>query len=162
MIENRLHTSGIQTFEQLAGLSPSELMKRVGKMTGVNIDRIKDQDWVGQARALAGQHTQLSSGKEFENVGFVVDLFLDTKKKVRLTQVLNVKSGVGDTWECWDETRLFDFFVEQSRMNLIMLEPPISSPVSVNTHLTPVAAEGITTPITFPTSATAPAIASRC
>jgi hypothetical protein len=130
MIENRLHAAGILTYEQLAALSPAEIAKRVGKLTGVNVDRIKEQNWAGQARELAGQRTPSSAGVELENVGFVVDLFLDPRKHVQSIQVLNVTSGVGDTWKGWDETRLLKFFVEQSHLKLPPVEPPVTvSPV---------------------------------
>jgi hypothetical protein len=130
MIENRLHAAGILTYEQLAALSPTEIAKRVGKLTGVNVDRIKEQDWAGQARGLAEQPTVQASGGELDNVGFVVDLFLDARKQVQSTQVLNVKSGVGDTWKGWDENRLLAFFVEQSHLQLPIATAILTAPIS--------------------------------
>jgi hypothetical protein len=54
-----------------------------------------------------------------DNVGFVVDLFLDESKRVCLTQALHVKSGEGEEWEGWDEKRLISFFVRRAE-----LQPP--------------------------------------
>lgn len=55
-----------------------------------------------------------------ENQGFVVDLFLDQQREVRLTQILHVKSNDGDAWEGWDEARMNNFLI--SRANLVIPE----------------------------------------
>jgi hypothetical protein len=55
-----------------------------------------------------------------ENEGFVIDLFLDHQRQVRLTQIMHVKSTDGDVWEGWDENRLKNFFI--SRANLAVPE----------------------------------------
>ncbi len=130
MIENRLHKAGLLTYEQLAALSPAEIAKRVGKLTGVNVERIKEQNWVAQAHELSAQRTSPTAGVELDNVGFVLDLFLNPRKQVQSTQVLNVKSGVGDTWKGWDEKRLLNFFVEQSHLKLTIVELRQTAPLS--------------------------------
>ncbi|HEX4949780.1 MAG TPA: hypothetical protein VFZ34_24155 [Blastocatellia bacterium] len=146
MIENRLHAAGIVTYEQLAALSPDEIARRVGKMTGVTVERIREQNWTGQAYEL----TQQKDSAELVNVGFVLDLFLDAGKHVKSTQVLNVKSGEGDEWPGWDDTRLLNFFIEQSQLQRpaqvpASLQPTVSAPLSktdaVATTAPPVIAE---------------------
>ncbi|MGH9834996.1 MAG: hypothetical protein ACREBD_17360 [Blastocatellia bacterium] len=59
------------------------------------------------------------------DVGFVVDLFLDESRQVRLTQALHVRSGEGDAWEGWDEDRLINFFVQ--RAELALVEKPVAA-----------------------------------
>jgi hypothetical protein len=53
------------------------------------------------------------------DVGFVVDLFLDESRQVRLTQALHVRSGEGDAWEGWDEDRLINFFIQRAELTLV-------------------------------------------
>ncbi len=158
MIENRLHSAGILTYEQLAALSPSEIAKRVGKLVGVNVERINEQNWVGQARELAGQQTPSAAGVELGNVGFVLDLFLNPRKQVQSTQVLNVLSGVGDTWKGWDEKRLLNFFIEQSQMKLPTVEPPVTVPLSDAAPATSVEVEAAPAPIVETEAAPVPVV----
>ncbi len=66
--------------------------------------------------ALENGGSSLGSG--LDNVGFVVDLFLDQSGRVRLTQALHVKSNEGEAWESWDERRLIDFFVQRAGLSL--------------------------------------------
>jgi hypothetical protein len=56
--------------------------------------------------------------ERLENIGFVVELFLDRRRQVRLTQALQVKSAEGEAWEGWDESRLIDFFVKQASLRV--------------------------------------------
>jgi hypothetical protein len=76
--------------------------------------------------ALENKESDLGSG--LENVGFVLDLFLDQGGRVRLTQVLHVKSNEGEAWDCWDERRLIDFIVQRAELALPEAEPEREPP----------------------------------
>jgi hypothetical protein len=54
------------------------------------------------------------SGKGMDEVGFVVDLFLDKQKRVHLTQILDVKSNEGEEWKGWDGQRLIAFIRDRA------------------------------------------------
>jgi hypothetical protein len=122
-IEGRLREAQIFTFSQLAAITPANLAELIGGFGGVSEERIIEQNWLGQARELAPisskkQDEEAVPVSDIENEGFVVDLFLDGEKQVRKTQVLQVKSGEGDEWEGWDETRLINFFIRRTEMRL--------------------------------------------
>jgi hypothetical protein len=53
-VEHRLHGVGIFTFAQLAALSPADIAASVADLTGLTAERIIRQNWIGQARHLAG------------------------------------------------------------------------------------------------------------
>jgi len=74
--------------------------------------------------ATEEETSKLKTG--LENEGFVVDLFLDQSKQVRLTQVLHVKSNDGEGWDGWDERRLMDFFIDRAQLSIP--EPVIAIP----------------------------------
>jgi len=122
-IESRLHEARIFTFSQLAAISPANLAELMGGLKGVCEERIIEQEWISQAQQLAanvdrGRVDELASAENIGNEGFVVDLFLDDEKRVRKTQVLQVKSGEGEEWEGWDEARLINFFLERAQLRL--------------------------------------------
>ena len=62
------------------------------------------------------KETQLEKRTEagLENAGFIVELFLDGSRQVRLTQTLHVKSTEGESWEGWDVDRLAAFIIKHS------------------------------------------------
>src|SRR4030095_6344875 len=68
------------------------------------------------------KNTNSSSEEELEeqldNVGFVIELFLDNRRQVRLTQALHVRSAEGESWDGWDEGRLTSFFVKRADLSV--------------------------------------------
>ena len=54
-VENRLHAAGIITYQQLAVLSPEDIARILSDMVGFSIDRITQQDWIGQACHLVAE-----------------------------------------------------------------------------------------------------------
>ena len=52
-VEHRLQGVGVNTFDQLAALSPADIAAAVADLTGLTTERIIKQDWIGQARKLA-------------------------------------------------------------------------------------------------------------
>jgi predicted flap endonuclease-1-like 5' DNA nuclease len=61
VIEGLLHSLGITTFEQLAGLS-AEDEHRIGEHLGVFRERIRRDGWAEQAAELARRRTALAPG----------------------------------------------------------------------------------------------------
>lgn len=119
MIENRLHAAGILTFDQLAESRPEQLAEILRSAVGVTMRRAAHEGWIAEARRRATRFDlSLSEGvrPELLNEGFVLDLFLDANRKVQLTQVLHVKSDVGESWYGWDAERLLNFFTRSSQL----------------------------------------------
>ncbi|RPI99654.1 MAG: DUF4332 domain-containing protein, partial [Chloroflexi bacterium] len=48
-----LHAIGIRRFEQLAQQKPDDLAERLAAYTSVTAQRIRNKDWIGQAKRLA-------------------------------------------------------------------------------------------------------------
>ncbi len=48
-----LHTIGIHRYEQLAKQTPDALAERLAHHTSVTAQRIRNKDWIGQAKRLA-------------------------------------------------------------------------------------------------------------
>lgn len=56
VVEQRLNrVAGIYTYTQLAALSPADIAAAVAGLAGLSAERIKKQDWIGQARKLASK-----------------------------------------------------------------------------------------------------------
>jgi hypothetical protein len=122
IVENRLHGAGILTFRQLGELTPAYIADVLRPVGGITADKIKEQDWVGQAQDLAAQtgsdEDEVLDSKlrpQLTNEGFVVDLFLDENRQVQLTQVLHVKSDEGEAWYGWDESKLIEFLTRHAK-----------------------------------------------
>ncbi len=58
-VEKRLNGIGINTFPQLAALSPADIAAAIADLSGLSAERIIKQDWVGQARKLAAGKVEL-------------------------------------------------------------------------------------------------------
>src|SRR5690242_13655443 len=54
-IERRLHNAGIRTYAQLASLTPAQVLELIGEAPGLSVVSVTEQDWIGQARALAAR-----------------------------------------------------------------------------------------------------------
>ncbi len=120
IIESRLQQAGILTFEELASLTPEQIFKKVGRLTGFTLKQITDQDWVGQARKLSEKKDPSNGLKDSE--GFILNLFLNKQKLVHSTQILHVNSDEGAKWNGWDSTRLQDFIINHSGIVLPNVE----------------------------------------
>jgi len=65
-VEKRLNGVGIFTFAQLAALSPADIAAAVAGLSGLSAERIKKQDWIGQARKLAAESVTSEAHKNVE------------------------------------------------------------------------------------------------
>lgn len=113
-IESRLHRAGILTYAQLAA-QPIERLAELCKGIAVfSLDRITEQDWTGQARALMSTAQPAEPVDEprqhYEN--FTVELLLDAHNVVRRTQITHVQSQAVTAWAGWGAARLLDFLRE--------------------------------------------------
>jgi hypothetical protein len=62
-IERRLYSSHIRTYAQLASLTPEDLANNLHGIAGLSSKRIAQQDWIGQARLLAGEQNVKQADK---------------------------------------------------------------------------------------------------
>jgi hypothetical protein len=139
-VENRLHTAGIRTYDQLASLTPNEILLKLGKASGYTVNRISKEDWIGQARMLSSKQAQRKSSKKeasslakrqhYEN--FTVEFLLDESNRVRRARILHVQSGDADTWSGWEASQFIDFIARHSSVRLPVTRPvpPKSVPAS--------------------------------
>jgi hypothetical protein len=106
-IERRLHEAGILTYHDLAARSPEEIAASLAGMAGLSSARIASQDWVGQARQLAGPAgPPLPSEPDQHYASFHIELLLDVDNSVRRTKLHHYQSGTDEAWAGWDEDRL--------------------------------------------------------
>jgi hypothetical protein len=162
-IEARLHETGIRTYAQLSVMSPEMVVSVLGKMIGLSIQRVIDQDWVGQARALAAQKQPAADpdaeGGRQHYATFAVELLLDEDNSVRRTRTVYIQSKMEDTRAGWDPNRLLDFIIQQAgletprpdRFNLLQTEAPATveaakiSEIPIQDNFSPLQAEAPTT-----------------
>jgi hypothetical protein len=116
--EARLNAAGIRTYAQLAAMSPETVVSMLGKVIGLTVKRVVDEDWVGQARMLAAQERALADpdamGGRQHYATFTVELLLDEDNAVRRTHALCIQSEKEDTCAGWDPNRLLDFINNQA------------------------------------------------
>jgi hypothetical protein len=147
VVERRLHSASILTFDQLAALSPDDLAARVAGLAGLSTERIIKQDWIGQARELASRlplaepqadESSLAKPKDDmtvptirqHNANFTVELLLNEYNDVRSTLVTHVQSGGYKRWEGWHDSELIGFFVQHAALRRPPSEhaPPVAAP----------------------------------
>jgi len=123
-IENRLYKAGICSYPQLAALSPEEIVSTLGPVIGLTIERITNQDWIGQAKKLippaqpVDQSPDARVGRQ-HYATFTVELLLDEENNVRRTRAVYIQSGIDDAWAGWDEKRIMEFIAQQSGLKML-------------------------------------------
>lgn len=125
VVQDRLHRAGIYSYAQLAASSPKRISKVLADMIGMTPEKIKEQDWIGQARRLIPQvqsnessviSANLDNHQHYET--FSVKLLEDVSNRVRRTNIVHVQKGVEQNWAGWDEARLIAFIVENAKLNV--------------------------------------------
>jgi hypothetical protein len=145
-IERSLHEAGILTFDQLASLTPQEVFDAIASAGGLSVERISQQNWIGQARALKGKTTAATkvptpTEKPVETeerqhyATFTVEYLLDEENQVRRTRVVHIQSGQEKAWAGWQENRLANFL---TRLTLPAKSDPATqmNPASGKARLT--------------------------
>lgn len=132
-IEQRLHEAGLETFAQLAALSPRDIVELIGDLAGISIERIERQDWIGQASALAASDPDnpvkpaTPNGNRQHNETFTISLLLDENNQVRRTRVVHVQDGAESAWAGWQEAQLKQFIVQHAGLRFATAITPTLS-----------------------------------
>ena len=134
-----LHAAEIHTFAQLAAIDA----ETIATLVGGNPERIRGQDWIGQARELAAQQPEpapepgrpapdsleadlndrsTSQRRETFQLEFTLDI-ADIPRQTRVKHLQpKARRPVGDKWDDgwggWDAQRLIDFFVTKGQIRL--------------------------------------------
>ena len=108
-IEAKLKQAGIRTFAQLGRMS----VEKLAAISGYSTDRIRQNDWVGQAKALAPTPQGTTSDEDLrppDRHNFTLELQLDAPRGAVLSSnIHHVQSGDRDSWRGWDGERLVSF-----------------------------------------------------
>ncbi len=148
-IESRLHRAGILTYAQFASLSPEVIITMLGNPSGLAIERINKQNWIGQARELALKFAPEESGSEEagkrveevksvetrrRNARFTVDLLIENDEVVE-TRVNYLRTGDSDKWGGWSGERFINFILTSADVRNVepFSEEYLPSQVSVET-----------------------------
>ena len=117
-VENRLHAAGILTYQQLADISPEDLARVLSDLVGFSVERIKQQDWIGQARQKAAEIQDERSTNQQHYAVFTLELLLDKENAVRRTRVMHVQTQHEETWAGWDDQRLIQYYVNLAGLSV--------------------------------------------
>lgn len=124
-IETRLNKAGIFSFAQLATSSPGQISRILSDMIGMSVEKIQEQDWIGQANQLAAEvnsdeaikiPVNMADQQRYET--FSVKLLVDEVNQVRRTNIVHVQKGTEQNWAGWDEHRLIAFVIENASLNV--------------------------------------------
>lgn len=116
--EKRLHDAGIQTFAQLAKLSPEDVVTLIPNLS---VNQIRKQGWVLQARKLVSKDASKPRRKKstipttrqhYEN--FTVEFLLNEKNKLRRLRIMHVQSGDVETWANWNSDEVSYFLARHT------------------------------------------------
>lgn len=129
VLAQRLWDAGILTYEDLARRTPEEIAA-VLDVPGISSERIASQNWIGQARDLAGTPPEPSVSRQ-HYAAFYVEFLLESDNQVRRTKVRHHQTDARDAWPGWDEERLLTFLRERIPLPVTIqpagaldLEPP--------------------------------------
>jgi hypothetical protein len=120
--EQRLWDAGILAYKDLARRTPEEIAVHV---PGISPERIASQNWIGQARELAGIPPEPSVQRQ-HYVTFHVEFLLESDNRVRRTKVHHHQTGAKGTWPGWDEGRLLAYL--RDRIPITELPLPAGAP----------------------------------
>jgi len=115
-IEKHLVSAGIETFVQLAELTPEAIAALV---PNTSAKQIVNQAWIQQAHNLASDEEQPESSEQ-ENISstlsvrqhyenFTIEFLLDGDNHARRIRLMHVQSGDIGTWAKWDANGVVDF-----------------------------------------------------
>ena len=129
VLAQRLWDAGILTYEDLARRTPEEIAVALD-VSGITAERIASQNWIGQARDLAGTASEPSIPRQ-HYAAFHLEFLLESDNRVRRTKVHHHQTDARDAWPGWDEERLLTFLRERIPLpamaqpaGALDLEPP--------------------------------------
>ncbi len=121
--------AGILTYEDLARRTPEEIVA-VLDVPRISAERIASQNWIGQARDLAGTPPEPFVPRQ-HYAAFHVEFLLESDNRVRRTKVHHHQTDARDAWPGWDEERMLTFLRERIPLpattqaaGALDLEPP--------------------------------------
>lgn len=135
---DRLHDAGILTFAQLGKKTHEELFAIVKGIPGLNLKRLTEQDWPGQAREQGSQQEATDNNTEtqahkndqhYERFNLV--LLLEQDNTVRRTEIKHLPEKAEDSWAGWNGDAVINFVTKHANLHLAKAEPaPASAPKS--------------------------------
>ena len=118
--EKRLHSAGIDTFDQLGSLNPEEIASILTGQVGVK-ERVARQDWISQARRLAfdlkaaeKRTAAAESGESQHYESFLLELLIEDDRSIKRTKITQVRCGEKASWVGWDSERFFRWIAGQT------------------------------------------------
>ncbi len=112
----RLGEVGITSYRQLAVLTVERIAELLADVAGISVGRIASQDWIGQARQLAGNLSNNPEGHQ-RYATFHVELLIDQDGEVRRTKVRHYQTDTEESWPGWDQEKLLAVFRGQSALD---------------------------------------------
>src|SRR5260370_21104355 len=148
-LATRVAEAGVSRYRDLASFT----QERLGAVVHVSPERIAGQDWIGQARRLAGDVPSDPEGHQTDPEGHQTDpeghqtdpeghqtdpeghqtyatfhdqLLIDADNTVRRTKARHYHTDAEDSWPGWDEQNLID--VIRTKAALYAAAPPPAEP----------------------------------
>ena len=127
-VAERLRHAGVTTCRDLAARTPEQLAESLGDVAGMSAQRIAHQDWIGQARRLAGFPPETSED-EFERhqhyATFHVELLVGPDGEIRRTQSRHYQSDAAESWPGWDPDQLMAFLYMRASIDRTARTTPV-------------------------------------
>ena len=123
----RLSELGITSYRQLAEHTAERLAELLADVPGISAGKIASQDWIGQARQLAGDVPENPEGHQ-RYATFHVELLIDQDGEVRRTKVRHYQTDTEESWPGWDQEQLLAVLRGQSALDTSSGEMPEPAP----------------------------------
>jgi hypothetical protein len=118
-LATRLAEAGVITYRDLASFT----QERLAAVVHVSPQRIASQDWIGQARRLAGDAPIDPEGHQ-TYATFHIELLIDADNTVRRTKARHYQTDAEDSWPGWDEQHLIAVIRSKAALDAPALQPP--------------------------------------
>jgi hypothetical protein len=105
----RLHAAGITSVGDLAHHTAQRVAAMLGPDNRITARRIRDENWIGQARKLDIANLQ-PADTEQHYLTFHVEFLVGPDEQVRRTQVRHYQTDTVEQWAGWDPTQLATYF----------------------------------------------------
>jgi hypothetical protein len=104
-------------------MTPAErIAELLGGGGGISVERITIQDWVGQARRLAG-NAAVNPPEHQRYATFHVELLIDSDGGVRRTKVRHYQTDTEDNWAGWDQEHLSAVITGRAGLTFTQMSP---------------------------------------
>lgn len=123
----RLWDAGILTYHDLGRHTPEKIAAVLTDIAGISPERIASQNWIEQARDLAGPPPE-PSGPRQHYAAFYIEFLLESDNRVRRTKVQHHQTDANDAWPGWDEERLLTFLRDRIPLAVAQWPADIAGP----------------------------------